>query len=77
MKKQLVVEYKDGGKVKITNLKCKDNSMFINYLRGIAVSSIKKAVLYTYPIKDNEPLILVENGVSINANVYSCVSERR
>lgn len=76
MKKQLRIEYKDGGKVKLTNSKCKDNGVFINYLGGICVASIKNAVLYTYPIMDNEPLTLVENGVLNKENLNNCISER-
>lgn len=70
MKKQLRIKYKDGGMVKFTNSKCNDNRVFVNYFKQIAVSSIKDAALYTYPLKSNKPLILVENGVPNNANVY-------
>lgn len=70
MKKQLIIEYKDGGKVKLTNAKCHENNMFIKYLKQIPISSILNSTLYTYPLKDNSPLVLVENGVSQNDNIY-------
>ncbi len=70
MKKQLRIKYKDGGMVKVTNSKCINNQVFSNYLKQVAVSSIQDATLYTYPLKSNNPLVLVENGVPNNANVY-------
>lgn len=73
MKKQLRIEYKDGGKIKLTNSKATNTVIFVNYLKQIQVNSILNASIYTYPVKDNKPLILVENGTPRNDNVYDLV----
>lgn len=69
MKKQLVILYKDGGKIKVTNSACTDNRVFREYFGNIPVISIESAILYTYPLKTHEPLVLVENGEQITENV--------
>ncbi|RDY30309.1 hypothetical protein [Lachnotalea glycerini] len=74
MKKQLRIEYKDGGEVKLTNSKATNTSIFVNYLKQIPVTSILNASVYTYPLSENKPLVLVENGVPRNDNVYALVN---
>ncbi|MDO4170776.1 MAG: hypothetical protein Q4D45_12900 [Lachnospiraceae bacterium] len=69
MKKQLRIEYKDGGKVKITNSRCTSMSFFIMYLMPINPNSILNAGIYTYPLKNNEPFILIKDGERIEKNI--------
>lgn len=69
MKKQLRIEYKDGGKVKITNGKATNMNIFARYFRKLNIGSIKNAAIYTYPIKNNEPFVLVEDGVGFANNI--------
>lgn len=69
MRKRLVILYKDGGKVKVTNNACIDNRVFREFFKNIPVISVESAILYTYPLKTHEPLVLVENGEQITENV--------
>ncbi len=69
MRKRLVILYKDGGKIKVTNNACTDNRVFREYFGNIPVISIESAILYTYPLKTHVPLVLVENGEQITENV--------
>lgn len=69
MKKQLRIEYKDGGKVKITDGKCTNMRFFIEYLMPINLDSILNAGIYTYPLKNNEPFILIKDGERIEKNI--------
>lgn len=67
--KKLKIEYMSGAKTEISNKrKGITNKFFQRYLdqHARSISNVRKAVLYTYPLKDNEPLVLVENGKVIN-----------
>lgn len=75
MKKQLVIKYKDGTKVKYTHLKAKaerDTSVIREFMRRYEnrLSELESAVVKTYPLKEHKPLVLVENGNPLNQNVY-------
>lgn len=74
MKKRLVIEYKDGSRLKITSTRCrdeKDNSMFEGYKENFKyrLHRIQNARIDTYPLKNHTPFVLVENGVSLQQNV--------
>lgn len=67
--KKLKIEYMSGAKTEISNKrKGITNKFFNQYMDQYArpISNVKKAVLYTYPLKDNEPLTLIENGNIVN-----------
>lgn len=66
MKRQLRIKYKDGSQLKVTSTKSGDNSVFAPYLSRLSTKNVQEAGLYTYPLKDNEPLIFVEHGVPKN-----------
>lgn len=66
MKKQLRIEYKDGVKVKVTN-KNGNTEVLKRYLQNINLTRVYNCAIYTYPLKDNEPLVLVKNGI-VNEN---------
>ncbi|MGL5433784.1 MAG: hypothetical protein ACRDBO_00105 [Lachnospiraceae bacterium] len=75
MKKQLRLEYKDGGRTKLTNAKAMDNTVFANYFRQITLPAILNAGIYTYPLKVNEPFILVEDGVVRKDNIKMLIGD--
>lgn len=62
MKRQLRIKYKDGSQLKVISTKSGDNSVFAPYLSQLSIEKVQEAGLYTYPLKDNEPLIFVERG---------------
>lgn len=76
MKRQLRIEYKDGSKVKITNGKETNMSFFAKYFGKLSIGSIQNAAIYTYPLKDNEPFILVEDGVGFANNISMLLGDQ-
>lgn len=67
MKKQLVVQYKNGAKTTITHDRCEDNNIFKTYLEQAQTRSITSAVLFTYPMSAHSALILIKNGKTVNS----------
>lgn len=65
--KKLEVVYRDGGRIRVTNKRknC-SNDIFKNYMGELCPYDIESAILYTYPLKDNTPLILIKDGETIN-----------
>lgn len=61
MKKQLRIEYKDGVKVKVTN-KNGNTEVFKRYLQSVNLTRVKNCAIYTYPLKNNSPFVLVEDS---------------
>lgn len=63
--KKLVIKYKSGAKTTLTNTKARfTNRLVKKYLNQYCnpIGMVVSAILYTYPLKNNEPLILIENG---------------
>ena len=67
--KKLKIKYKNGSYCNISNSR-KDypDIRFQKYLDTYArhVEDVESAILYYYPIKNNEPLVLIQDGVEIN-----------
>lgn len=61
MQVQLRIEYLDGGKVKATNMAGITQALK-GYMKEINLKQIKNCGVYTYPLKNNEPLILIKNN---------------
>lgn len=70
MKHQLKITYKDGSGLKVTNNKSNTKDFAVNYFKDINIDRVQSAVFFTYPLKNNKPLVLVEEGVPKNDNVY-------
>lgn len=68
MKKQLRIEYKDGVKVKVTN-ENGNTEVFKRYLQNINLTRVKNCAIYTYPLKDNFPFVLVKDSVKNEENM--------
>lgn len=67
--KKLKIEYVSGAKTVISNKrKGLTNKFFQQYMDQFArpIGNVKSAILYTYPLKDNEPLTLIEDGKVVN-----------
>lgn len=64
MKRQLRINYKDGGRTKITNssYRAEDIEFFRMYTEKIDPVTVENAAIYTYPLKDNVPLVIVDAG---------------
>ncbi|WP_333657012.1 hypothetical protein [Tissierella praeacuta] len=67
--KRLTIKYVNGGKTDISNKrKGLTNKFFQKYMDQYVrpISNVKSAILYTYPLKNNEPLVLIEDGKVVN-----------
>lgn len=67
--KKLEIKYKSGVKTTIKNTKKRfTNELVKKYLNQYCtpVSIVESAVLYTYPLKDNTPKVLISEGKFIN-----------
>lgn len=67
--KKLVIIYNSGAKTTIKNTKkMYTNGLFKRYLKEYCepASNVRSAILYTYPLKSNESLVLIENGQIVN-----------
>jgi len=67
--KRLTIKYMNGGKTDISNKRRGlTNKFFQKYMDqyGRPISNVKSAILYTYPLKNNEPLVLIEDGKIVN-----------
>jgi len=63
--KKLEIIYKSGAKTTLTNTNVRFTDRLVEgYLREYCspVEKVKSAIFYTYPLKSNEPLVLIENG---------------
>ena len=66
--KRLEIKYKDGSSSNITNKsKNATNSVFKSHIELINHKRVKSATIFTYPIKDHKPLIIIADGKIINA----------
>ena len=74
MKKRLVIEYKDGSRIKVTSPAFKDEkdySIFAGYKEYFIyrLHRIQNASIDTYPLKNHKPFVLVENGEPQQQNI--------
>lgn len=74
MKKRLVIEYKDGSRIKVTSPAFKDEkdfSIFEGYKENFKyrLHRIQNARIEIFPLKNHKPFILVENGEPQNQNI--------
>ena len=61
MKIQLRIEYLDGGKTKITNT-AGNIWALRQYMKKVNPQKVKNSAYYVYPLKDHEPLTLIQNN---------------